>query len=45
MWPSSIAQSKKYPCDYGTDNYNPIWSGINSEISYVTEGPCAYPAE
>ncbi len=34
-----IAQSqKKYPCDYGTNNYNPIWPGINGEIPHATEG-------
>ncbi len=38
----ALHRVKKYPRDYGTDNYNPIWPGINSEISHVTEGPCAY---
>jgi hypothetical protein len=42
MWLSRYAQSLKYPCDYGTNNYNPIWPGINSEISHNTEGFCAY---
>ncbi len=28
--------------DYETNKYNPIWPGINSEISYATEGFCAH---
>jgi hypothetical protein len=36
---------KKYSCDYGTDNYNPICPGINGETSYANEGLFAYPAE
>ncbi len=35
---SSLHRVQKYPCDYGTDNYNPIWPGINSETSQATEG-------
>jgi hypothetical protein len=43
MWPSRhCTELKKYPCDYGTDDYNPIWPGINSEISHGNEGLCAY---
>ncbi len=34
----ALHRVKKYPCDYGTNNCNPIWQGINSEISYATEG-------
>ncbi len=34
----SIAQVKKYPCVYGTNNYNPIWPGIKGEIIQATEG-------
>jgi hypothetical protein len=26
----------KYPCDYGTDNYNPICPGINNETPHAT---------
>ncbi len=37
-----IAQGSKYPYDYGTNNYNPIWPGIKSEIIQATEGFCAY---
>jgi hypothetical protein len=33
---------KKYPWDYGTNNYNPIWLGIKSEVIQTTEGFCAY---
>ncbi len=29
-------------CDCRTNNYNPVWPGINSEISHATEGLCAY---
>ncbi len=35
-------RGKKYPCDYGTNNYNPIWPGIKGEIIQATEGFCAY---
>ncbi len=35
----------KYPCDYGTDNYNPLCPGINSETSYANEGLFSYPAQ
>jgi hypothetical protein len=45
MWLFSIAQSLKYPFDYGTDNYNPICPGINSETSHANEGLCANPAK
>jgi hypothetical protein len=38
----ALHRVKKYTCDYGTDNYNPIWPDINSEISHVNEGLCAY---
>ncbi len=38
----ALHRVKKYPCDYGTNNYNPIWPGINSEIYHAAEGPCAY---
>jgi hypothetical protein len=37
-----IAQGQKYPCDYGTNSYNPISLGIKSEISHATEGFCVY---
>jgi hypothetical protein len=40
MWPSRYCTELKYLCDYG--NYNPIWPSINCEISYATEGSCAY---
>ncbi len=39
---SGIAQDLKYLYDYGTNNYNPIWPGIKSEIIQATEGSCAY---
>ncbi len=35
MWPSRHCTELKYPCDYETDNCNPIWPGVNNEISYV----------
>ncbi len=38
----ALDRVEKYPCDYGTDNYDPIWQGINSEIFHVNEGLCAY---
>jgi hypothetical protein len=38
----SIAQGYKYLCDYGTNNFNPIWPGIKSEIIQATEGFCPY---
>jgi hypothetical protein len=38
----ALHRVKKYPCEYRTNNYNPILPGINSEISHATEGPCAY---
>jgi hypothetical protein len=34
----------KYPCDYGTDNCNPICPGINGETSYANDGLFASPA-
>ncbi len=42
MTVQALHRVKKYPSDYGTNNYNPILPGINSEISHATEGPCAY---
>jgi hypothetical protein len=42
MWLSQYCTELKYPCDYGTNNYNSIWPGINSDISHATEGFCAY---
>jgi hypothetical protein len=42
MWPSQYCTELKYPCDYGTNNYNPIWPGIYREIFHATEGFCAY---
>ncbi len=42
MWPSRYCTQLKYPCDYGTNNYNPIWLVIKSKISHATEGFCAY---
>jgi hypothetical protein len=35
----------KFPCDYGTNNYNPICPGINNETPHANEGLCAYPAK
>ncbi len=32
----------KYPCDYGTNNCNPIRPGIKSETIQATEGFCPY---
>ncbi len=34
----------KYPCDYGTDIYIPICTGINGETSYASKGLFASPA-
>ncbi len=42
MWPSQYYTQLKYLCDYKTNNYNPIWMGINIEISHPTKGLCAY---
>jgi hypothetical protein len=44
MWPSNTCIGLKYPCDYGTDNYNPICPDINDETSYATESLASYPA-
>jgi hypothetical protein len=44
MWPSNICIGLKYPCDYGTDNYNPICLGINGETPDANEGLFVYPA-
>ncbi len=38
----ALHRVKKYPCDYGTNNYDSIWLGINSEISYATESLFVY---
>ncbi len=38
-------QGLKNPCDNGTENYNPICPGINSETPHANEGLCAYPAK
>ncbi len=37
-----LAQGLKYPCDYVTNKYNPIWPGIKGEIIQATESFCAY---
>ncbi len=42
MWPSRYCTGLNFLCDYGTNNYNPIWPSIKSEISHATEGFCAY---
>jgi hypothetical protein len=41
MWPSWYCIGLKYPCDYGTNNCNPIWPSIKSETIQATEGFCA----
>ncbi len=43
MWPSRYCIGLKYLCDYGTNNCNPIWPSIKSEIIQAAEGFCAYP--
>jgi hypothetical protein len=42
MWPSRYCTELKYLYDYGTNNYDPIWQGIKSEISHATEDFRAY---
>jgi hypothetical protein len=42
MWLSWYCIGLKYPCDYGTNNCNPIRLGIKGETIQATEGFCAY---
>jgi hypothetical protein len=44
IWPSNTCIGLKYPCDYGTDNCNPICPGINGETSFANESLFASPA-
>ncbi len=44
MWPSNICIGLKYPCDYGTDNYNPLCPDINGETPSASEGLFSSPA-
>ncbi len=44
MLPSNTCIGLKYPCDYGTDNCNPVCPGINGETSYANDGLFASPA-